>query len=134
MSEKEVVPSVHVERLAQFFGAPVVVQLKHAVYQAAPVLDKGYVPTDDGRSLCFPGIESTEEGNYVASDVIAPAILQPEHTGTAVKIIQEYKSAGVTVAVTETIVDAQDIAAVTLIWSTGKPKQVPPKPSIILAK
>jgi hypothetical protein len=126
-------PSPAVERLAEFFMVPVVVQLKHAIYQAAPVLEKGYVPTSSGQALCYPGIETTEDGNYVASDVIAPAILKPEHTGTCVRILQEYKKAGVTVAVTETVVAAEDIAAVTLIWSNGK-QPAPQKPSIILTK
>lgn len=134
MSEDKKNVYVHpgIDRLAEYLGVPVAVHLAKP-FALVTHGDLPSVPTSNGKRLCPPTFQIAGD-NIILTDMIAPVVLQPEHTGTGIKVMYEVTdNSGTTTGVGELIVPADMILGVTVLWDTRKPAVVqPPAPKILL--
>jgi hypothetical protein len=122
-----------VDRLSEYFDVPV------AVHLARPFVlvthgNLPSVPASNGQRLCPPNAKVFAD-DIVATDILAPAVLRPEHTGTGVKIMYEVvDDDGTPTGVGELIVPGDMILGITVLWDTRKPVLAQPAAPKILLK
>jgi hypothetical protein len=131
--EKNIYVHPNVERISEYMGVPVAIQLDRPVVLVTHG-DLPSVPASNGNRLC-PPFPQTFEDTIVATDIISPVVIQPDHTGSGVKVMYEVKDdSGTPTGIGELRISADMIVAVSVLWDTRKSAVAQPAAPKILLK